>query len=355
MDKEFLLDLLTSDSPSGYEQNCVKTFDEFMSKFSKNILHDAVGNSAYVIGEGGGKKTIMLSAHVDEIAMQVQNIDENGFVHFIKDGYTDLKSLIGTSVRILTENGTVRGVIGKKPIHLEEDEDDTKAIEAKDLKIDIGVSSKDEAAELVSVGDPIVSDTIPYMIGPNRIVSKGLDDKSGLYVVGEVMRLLSTTTLRNVQVVGVACTQEETSASGAVAAARALNPFVSIDYDVTFATDDGYVDANEWGDVKLGGGGCIAHGADCNVKLTRLARKVCKENKIPFQEFSLESGATNTVEIKKSASDCLTMLMSVPNRNMHTAVEVCDLRDLDSLVQMTVNLIIAIDDNQLNTNVNATA
>ena len=303
---------------------------------------DKVGNAAFSVGSGDVK--IMLSGHIDEIALQVQKIDDKGFIHFIIDGGIDPKVLPGSTVAIHTSNGVIHGVIGKAPIHIEyyNDEKD-KAIKVKDLKIDIGAETKEEAAKLVSIGDPVTICDIPIMLGENRFASRGLDDKVGVFVMAEVLKRLSTMNLTKVKVYGVACTQEETSASGAIGAASKIDPQYSIDYDVTFATDDDYVSPNEWGDIKLGKGGAIAHGVDSNKRLAKLVKSVCEENKIPYQEFAVGSGGTDTVWIKQSSTDAETLLLSIPNRNMHTQVEVCDYRDLESLIEMTVATIIKIN------------
>lgn len=343
MNKTFLKNLLQAPSPSGYEEYATKIVKNYLEERGvKYEFTDKVGNTAFSVGNGN--TVIMLSAHIDEIGLQVQHIDEKGFIHFIKDGGTDAKVLPGSTVAIHTAKGIVNGVIGKTPIHIEYHTDDKdKAIKVKDMKIDIGAESKEEANKFISIGDPITICDIPLELGANRFAGRGLDDKVGVYVMAEVMKQLKNLNLQNVKVYGVACTQEETSASGAVGAASKINPQYSIDYDVTFATDDDYVSPNEWGDIKLGKGGAIAHGVDSNRKLTRLMKEVCETNKIPYQEFSVGSGGTDTVWIKQSSEDCDTLLLSIPNRNMHTQVEVCDYRDLESLVRMTVSAIIRIN------------
>lgn len=343
MNKTFLKKLLQAPSPSGYEEHATKIVKDYLEECGvKHEFTDKVGNAAFSVGNGN--TVIMLSAHIDEIGLQVQHIDDKGFIHFIKDGGTDAKVLPGSTVAIHTTKGIVNGVIGKTPIHIEYHTDDKdKAIKVKDMKIDIGAETKEEANKLISIGDPITICDIPLELGSNRFAGRGLDDKVGVYVMAEVMKQLKNFNLQNVKVYGVTCTQEETSASGAVGAASKINPQYSIDYDVTFATDDDYVSPNEWGDIKLGKGGAIAHGVDSNRKLTRLMKEVCETNKIPYQEFSVGSGGTDTVYIKQSSEDCDTLLLSIPNRNMHTQVEVCDYRDLESLIKMTVSAIIRIN------------
>jgi endoglucanase len=349
MNKEFLQNLLTAYSPSGYEKNATSVFEDYMGTFDANHeFTDKVGNVCYSIGDG--KVSIMLSGHVDEIALQIQHIDDKGFIHFVKDGGVDPKVLLGSTVMIMSSvtGKPVPGIIGKKPIHVEwhADDEKNKATQIKDMKIDIGVDTKEEAMALVGIGDPIIIQDIPLEFGVNRFVGRGLDDKVGVFIVGEVMKQLSMvgTRLNNVKVYGVACVQEETTASGAVISAANINPDYSIDYDVTFATDDDYVKPEEWGNIKLGKGGAIAHGVNNNPSFTKMIKEVCKEHNIPYQEFVAPSHGTDTLYIKQASSDCATQLLSIPNRNMHTQVEMCDYRDLKSLIDMTVATIMKIND-----------
>ena len=353
MDKEFLKQLLSTKTPSGHETNARNIIYNHLKSSGvpfKYVFDDNAKNFCVSVENKRGvvgARCIMLSGHIDEIALQVQYIDDKGFVHFITDGGIDRKVLLGATVTILTDKGEVKGIIGKKPIHIEYDEEGEKdkATKIKDMKIDVGAESKDEATVDmgISVGDYITIDDMPMNIGKNRFCGRGLDDKVGVFVAFEVLKELAKIGLNNTEVYAVACTQEETSATGAVVSAAKINPTISIDYDVTFATDDDYVSPNEWGDVKLGKGGAIAYGPDSNKELSKLVKNVCQENKIPYQEFSVGSGGTDTVYIKQSSEDAATMLLSIPNRNMHTQVEVCDYRDLQSLIDMTVQTILKID------------
>lgn len=350
MNKEFLHALLAEHTPSGYEKNAHDVIINHLK--AENVPHkfefaDKANNICVSLEPKayfGGPK-IMISGHIDEIGLQVQYIDDKGFIHFIKDGGIDPKVLLGSTVTIMGAHGEVTGVIGKQPIHIEFNSDaKNKATEIKDMKIDVGAETKDDVIGMgISVGDYIIINDIPRELGANRFCGRGLDDKVGAFVAFEVLKELAKVGLKRVKVYAVGCTQEEVGGTGAITAARRINPNISIDYDVTFATDDDYVSPNEWGDIKLGKGGAIAFGTDSNKELSNFMRDVCKDTGIPYQEFSVRSGATNTVHIKKTSNDAATMLLSIPNRNMHTQTEVCDYRDLQSLIDMTVAAILKID------------
>lgn len=349
MNINLLKDLLLSYSPSGYETASTEVFSIALEKAgATREFVDEIGNCAYSVGNGS--IPFMVSGHIDQVGLQVQYVDDKGFVYFIKDGGTDPKTLPGTNVTILSKNGPVNGVIGKTPIHIEwNSESKDKALKIKDLKIDIGASNKEEAMKEIQIGNPIVINNQMFFLGSHRLTSSGVDDKIGVFITAEVLSLLKKDEnegkpLKNLKVYGVACTQEEVGGHGATIAAKRINPKYSIDYDVTFATDDECVSAKEWGDIKLGGGGCIAHGPDKHVEMCNDMKDVCIEHNIPYQEFSVGAGMTNTCKIKLAADDCKTLLLSIPERNMHTPTEVCDLRDVENLIYMTYWYIKMLDE-----------
>lgn len=350
MSKGLLSRLLGAYSPSGYESQATEVFSKELEDYRLNFeFKDEIGNCAYSIGPASGIP-FMLSGHIDQIGLQVQYVDDRGFVYFIKDGGIDPKTLPGASVTILSKHGNIPGVIGKAPIHIEWSTDAIdKVLKIKDLKIDIGAANKKGALAMIEIGNPIVLNYPTFFMGLNRVASGGIDDKIGVYITAEVMKKLKEAEiykykpLENLKVYGVACTQEEVGGHGATIAAKRINPKYSIDYDVTFATDDDCVSPKEWGDIKLGKGGCIAHGPDKHVEMCEDMIRICESCRIPYQEFSVGAGMTNTCKIKLAADDCKTLLLSIPERNMHTPVEVCDLHDVDSLINMTYEYILDLD------------
>ena len=345
--KEFLCDLINASSPSGYEFQALEVFGKFCMKNGlEHAFTDSIGNMAFKVGNG--KIPFMISGHIDEIALQVQYVDDKGFVYFIKDGGVDPKVLPGKVVKIGT-TAPIYGVIGKAPIHIEFHTDDkNKVTEIKNLKIDIGATSKEEAMKYIKIGDPIVFEHPMYNLVGDRIAAGSIDDKVGVYVTAMVLKKLKeheeSKPLKNLKVFGVACTQEEVGGHGATLAAKRINPKYSIDYDVTFATDDDCVSSKEWGDIKLGKGGCIAYGPDKNKQMCDEMKAMCEELGLKHQVFSVGAGMTNTLKIKLAADDCKTLLLSIPERNMHTPVEVCSMRDLESLIDMTYYFIHRVDD-----------
>ena len=147
----------------------------------------------------------------------------------------------------------------------------------------------------------------------------------------------------------MASSQEEVGCRGAVTSSYHINPQVGFCLDVGFATDVPNVSEKKYGEMKLGGGAVIRHSADNNIVLVRLLQDVAKEKEIAFQNVTNGSatGGTDTCKIQLAQSGVATALLSIPNRYMHTPVEVCDLRDVDEIIALLVETIRKIDKDRL--------
>jgi endoglucanase len=253
----------------------------------------------------------------------------------------------GAEVEVLSKNGPVPGVIGKKPIHLLTPKERDAAIELKDLWIDIGAEDRKDAERLVTVGDPVAYKRDFALLGKHRVMSKGLDDKIGAFVVAEVLRTLASKKL-GVAVFAVGTVQEELGLRGAATSAFGIAPDVGIAVDVGFATDVPDVDKKTLGEAKLGGGPMLERNADNNPVLGRLIRSTAKKLKIKVQEQAgfRASGGTDTARVQLTRSGVATALVSVPNRYMHTQVEMCDLRDVENAVKLIAGTVAAIKPGQ---------
>lgn len=361
MNKEFLKKLLNAPSPSGCEFSASQRFLNYCSEnfrpgeeqklaYNYTTETDKIGNSYVSVGKGPIK--VMISAHIDEIAGQIQYISEEGLISFVRSGGLDKKIFPGSEVLIFSpelNHGTLfPGVIGKKPIHLEETEERSSVSALSDYKVDLGYETRQEILDLgISIGDYIIfprpGENIDF--GKNCVKSPGLDDKIGLFVVAEILQNLiryekNIDWLDKYTVYFVATVQEELGLRGATVATQRIKPDISIDLDVTFATDGGIdVKKSEHGEVYLGKGCVIQYGADKSRRLGRLFKDISKNSNIPTQINVSGPGGTNTDAIQLFGGDCETILISIPNRNMHTPVEICDYRDVQAAIDIITEAI----------------
>ena len=328
---DFLKALLSTPGPSGFEAAPASVWRTEASRFADHVVADVSGNSMATLTGAKGGPVVMLAGHIDEIGLMVLNIDENGYLWFDTIGGWDEQVLVGQRVVLLGRGGPVRGVVGKKAIHLMDKEEREKASKVKDLWIDIGAASRAEAAERIRVGDAGVIDSSVLEFPNGRWVSRSIDNRIGAFVVLEALRRLAQD--RPVATVtAVATAQEEIAytGGGARTSATTLVPTVAIAVDVTHATDTPGIENNRHGDVKLGGGPVLSRGSSANPRVVDLLALVAAAEGIPFAwHASPKYTATDADAIFTSFRGVATGLVSVPNRYMHSPNEMIVLEDLD--------------------------
>ncbi|CAN5791795.1 hypothetical protein BH23CHL4_BH23CHL4_01100 [soil metagenome] len=239
---------------------------------------------------------------------------------------------------------TSSGVIGRKAAHILEDSDKDRVPPIRELWIDIGASSRDEAQQQVQVGDPAVLDAGFRQLTKDRIVSRSLDNRLGAYVALETLRLLSENR-PNVDTFALAATQEEVSYAGAFTGTYSLRPAVAVVLDVTHATDYPGADKRSDGEVIIGGGPVLSRGASINLPAYHLIRETAEREGIPFQlQGAPRSSGTDADAIIKVGPGVATVLVSIPNRYMHSPNELVSLSDLDQAAKLVAAFIRTIDD-----------
>lgn len=341
---DFLKSIEETPSVSGYEQPVARIIRKRMARFADAITTDVHGNVTAIVNPKATTK-IMLAGHMDQIGFLVNYIGDTGYVHMCAVGGIDNSVLPGTRVTIHAKGGPLTGVIGRKAIHLMKvEERNAGKIELVDVAVDIGAKDKKQAGELIEVGDPITYQLGLEKLLNDRVVSPGLDNKVGAFVVMEALRLLSEEKKLTVGVYAVATVQEEIGLRGARTAAYAIDPTVGIAVDVCHASDYAAVDKRTAGDVVIGGGPVIARGANINPVLGQLFVDTAKKQKIAYQ-VDAAPGATGTDanSMQISRSGMATGLVSIPNRYMHTQVELVSLPDLDNAAKLIAETIKRID------------
>lgn len=327
----FLKALLSTPGPSGFEAAPAAVWRTEANHFADQVTADVSGNSMATIAGVANGPTVMFAGHIDEIGLMVLNIDDHGYLWFDTIGGWDEQVFVGQRVVLMGRSGPVRGLIGKKAIHLMEKEEREKASKVKDLWIDIGASSRAEAAERIRVGDAGVIDSSVLEFPNGRLVSRSIDNRIGAFVVLEAIRRLAKD--RPVATVtAVATAQEEIAytGGGARTSATALLPTVAIAVDVTHATDTPGAEKNRHGDVTLGGGPVLTRGSSANPRVMDLLAQVAEAEGIPFVwHGSPKFTATDADAIFTSFRGVATGLVSVPNRYMHSPNEMVVLEDLD--------------------------
>ncbi len=331
-----LADFLDARSPSGYEGEAQAVADRWLGKAPVQYWKDALGNRCAAVNPAGDP-VLMLAGHMDELGLIIKYVDDNGFLYFDTIGGCDMGLLPGRRVIIHAKGGPVKGVTGKRAVHLMEKEERNKVPKIHNLWIDIGVKNKKEALKLVRVGDAATFEPSFEMLRGTVAMARAFDDKAGTYVVCEaVLRLAKVKSLR-AKVVAVATVQEEVGTRGAIPSAFAVKPHVAVAVDVGHATDHPDCDNKKHGAFKLGGGPILTRGANINpFVFNRLAECAEKED-IPYQiEANPGPTGTDAWAMQISREGVATGLVSIPLRYMHTTSEVADLMDVENAARLLV-------------------
>lgn len=335
--KNFLLDLLSTPSPTGFETGGQRKWTARMRKCADRVESDAYGN-AWATLEGATKKgpVIMLEAHADEIGYMVKYISKDGFIFVDRVGGSDVATARGRRVEIFGDLGTVRGVIGNVAIHIR-DREDEKVPKVHELWIDIGASSVEEVkAAGIRVGHPAVYADTAEEFGQNMLLGRAIDNRVGGFIISEVMDRLSKRKKRlPATVIAVNAVQEEIGGHGAKMMAHRLMPDVAVVLDVTHATDTPSVNQKQHGEVTLGGGPSLTHGSANHIEVVRKLIHVAQSRKIPLQhESSSRLTGTDTDSIFYQQSGIPSALVSLPLRYMHSVVELAHLGDVELVIQL---------------------
>ena len=266
-------------------------------------------------------------------------------IYIRKNGGIDVYCIPGSQVVIRTSSGEeLFGIIGKKPIHLIAPEERNKNIELHTLWIDTGLSPY-EVKKKISIGDVVAWKSNMIYLSDTKISSKGLDDKVGVYIISQVLKKLSSSENDSIQVCGVASVQEEVGNRGAIICGHKVNPDIAICIDVDFATDVPDCPKTKYGDIALGKGVVIHRSIDNTSSITSLVENIAKENNIKHQVSArtLAVGGTNAVVLQQTKDGIMTISLGIPCRYMHTPVELCDLDDIESAIELLYLIITKIN------------
>lgn len=343
--RSFLYSLLETPSPSGFEQQIQGVIKKRVARYADEVRVDIHGNLMASVNPDA-KFKVMLAGHCDQIGFMVHHISEKGYVSFGSIGGHDPSVVPASEVTILTENGDVPGVVGFKPAHLVPPTQRGKPVELAKLWIDIGAKDKAEAQKIVSVGDPIVYRPSVTELGRHRIAAPGCDDRVGAFVVMEALRLFAEGQKKKKRPIGlyaVSTVQEEVGLRGARTACYEIDPICGIAVDVTHASDNPGAEANKIGTVNLGDGPTVAKGANINPVLEQLLRQTAKRKRLPFQPLAspgITGTDANPMQITRSG--VASALLGIPNRYMHTKVEVVDTRDLEVCAKLIAETVLTM-------------
>ena len=337
MNKEFLYELLKTGSVSGNEAEIEKKIYGFMQGKADEVTVDELGNVTAAVNTSSPFKVLM-TGHADEIGLMVNAVTDDGTLKVTGIGGIHESEYLGHKVRIYTESGVVYGaVVSTKELR------EKKELEAVDLTIDIGASSKEEALAAVSLGDPATFDTDVRELLGSRISGRALDDRLGAYIVMEALALAKERGA-SVGVYAASTTGEETTMNGAYFTASRVRPNIAIAVDVTYTSDYGGIDIGVTGDVGLGRGPVLCNNPSIHKKVNGMLRAAAERAGIAVQTEAAD-GRTGTDGdvMHRTGIGVPFALVSIPLRYMHSPAECADLSDVEDCIKLLAEFLCSLD------------
>jgi len=341
-----LKDLTDARGISGHEKEVRDVMTKYIEPYADETFTDNLGSLvAKKTGDQNGPK-IMVAGHLDEIGFMVTRIDDKGFVYFQTIGGWWSQVMLAQRVTIMTSKGDVTGVIGSKPPHILSAEARKKPVKIKDMFIDIGASSKEEAAEFgVKPGDSAV----PYfeftpLKNEKMLLAKAWDNRIGCAIAIEVLKQLKDTTHPNI-VYGVGTVQEEVGLRGARTSAHLIKPDIGFGVDVGIAGDTPGISDHD-ADSKIGKGPqIILYDASMisHKGVRDLVVETAEENNIPFQYDSIAGGGTDSGSIHLTANGVPSLSITIATRYIHTHAAILHRDDFENAVKLIVETIKKLD------------
>lgn len=341
-----LKDLTDARAISGNEKEARDVMEKYITPVADEVETDHLGSLvAKKTGDADGPK-IMVAGHLDEVGFMVTRIDDNGFISFQTIGGWWSQVMLAQRVTITTKDGDVTGVIGSKPPHILSPEARKKPVDIKEMFIDIGASSREEAEEFgVEPGDSIV----PYfeftpLKNEKMLLAKAWDNRIGCAIAIEVLKQLQNETHPNT-VYGVGTVQEEVGLRGAKTSAHLIQPDLAFGVDVGIAGDTPGISDKE-ADSKLGEGPqVILYDASMisHKGVRDLVVETAKEKDIPFQYSSMAGGGTDSGSIHLTANGVPALSITIATRYIHSHAAILHRDDFENAVKLIVEVIKQVD------------
>ena len=329
----FLRRLVETPSPSGFERPIQDQVRSWARQFTDHVQTDRHGNVIAAVNPSGQPR-IMLAGHCDQIGLMVQYIDDNGFLYVQPIGGWDMQILLGQNLTVWAKSGPIPAVVSRKATHLLTPEERNKVPQFTDVWVDVGAKDRKDAEECISPGD-VLTFALGYRQLRNHLAaSPAMDDKVGLWTVMETLRLLSDRPVK-AAVFCVSTVQEEVGLRGATTSAYGIHPTVGIAVDVCHASDTPGNEKKQLGDVRLGKGPAVFRGANINPRVHDGLVEAAHRGGIDIQVRGAPKATGTDANVMQLSRDGVAAgLIGIPNRYMHSPVEVVCLDDLDKAARL---------------------
>ncbi|MBX0323440.1 M42 family peptidase [Halomicroarcula sp. F13] len=339
--RTFLESLLTTPAPSGYEAESQRVWLDYVREFADEVRTDDYGNAVATLH--GNDTSVALAGHGDEIGFIVRDLTDDGFLRIERIGGSDKTVSRGQHVTVHTADGPVSGVVGQTAIHLR-DPDDESVPDVAEQHVDVGAEDGDELAELVDRGDPVTFQQTLSELENGRLAARGMDNRIGIWAAAEGLRRAAERGV-DATVHAVSTVQEEVGLQGAKMVGFDLDPDAVLAVDVTHATDNPDSPGKRSNGIELGGGPVVARGsANHPVVVDALREAGADEDRdVQLQAAGIRTG-TDADAFFTARGGIPSANVGLPNRYMHTPVEVVDPDDLAGVADLIAGFAVRADD-----------
>lgn len=341
-----LKELTDANGIPGNEKEAREAMRKHITPYADEVTTDGLGSLiAKKTGEADGPR-VMVAGHLDEIGFMVTHIDEKGFLKFQTVGGWWEQVMLAQRVNVMTKNGNITGIVGSKPPHILPPEQRKKMVEKKDMFIDIGASSREEAESFgIRPGDSVVPICdFEVMTNEKLLMAKAWDNRIGCAIAIEVLKQLQNEEHPN-EVYGVGTVQEEVGLRGAKTSAQKIQPDIGFGVDVGIAGDTPGVNESD-ARAKIGEGPQILV-YDASMISHRGVREfvvnTAEENEIPYQYDAMSAGGTDSGAIHLTANGVPALSITVPTRYIHTHAGILHRDDFENAVKLIVEVIKKLD------------
>lgn len=333
---EFLYEYLNNASPTGFEYTGQQIWLDYLKPYIDEQIVDVYGTAVGVVNPGQ-KYKVVIEAHSDEISWYVNYITESGYIYVIRNGGSDHQIAPSMRVNLHTrKKGVVKGIFGWPAIHTRTAGKE-EAPSLKNIFIDVGASSKQEVLDMgINVGTVATFEDGLTELNEKYYVGRALDNRMGGYIIAEVARKLHENKVKlPFTLYVVNAVQEEIGLRGSEMISRRLKPDLAVCVDVTHDTQSPMYDKKVQGDVSCGKGPTLSYGPAVQNNLLNMIIDLADEKKIPYQLAAVSrSTGTDTDSFAYSAEGVASALISLPQKYMHTTVEMCHKDDIQACIDL---------------------
>ena len=343
--REFLYELLRTPSPTGWEQPVQRLIHDHLKGVAHSIEPDVHGNLILALNPRA-KRKVMLAGHCDQIGFLVKYISPEGYLYLDPIGGTDYGVILGEHLMVHTRSGTIEAVVGRKPVHLQQGPEVQQIPAGSKIWLDVGARDEKQVRERINVGDYVTFRLGVTELQNNFVAAPGLDNKAGLFVCLEALRRCARLKCE-IGLYVVSTVQEEIGSRGAATATSRIEPDVGIAVDVIPATDDpGYdLPPQRYVPCKLGQGPTISTGPNTTPVVEKMLVDAAAGQDVPWQpDPSGKTAANDARMIQIGDSGVAVASVGIPQRNMHTQVEIVSLDDVDHAVKLLVGFIQSVNE-----------